>query len=554
MNFPHDFASQQLIQNIGVTLLCSLAMGLILAILTASVLLFTRKSKATLRYNLLTTLLCLFTVSVCAVLYQQVNSSHLEEITSRNHLSPALSDNAFISDLNSDTSLDFKEIIRVFLTGKAQPIAMVWLLVVLFKTLQMGKGLYDLSYLRRNKVYTIGKDWQDRIEDLALQIGIRQSVKVMQSGLVKIPMVMGHFKPVILIPLGMIANIPADQVEMIVLHELAHIKRMDFFVNLLQHFVEVLFFFNPAVLWISSLIRKERENCCDDIAVRFSGSKKTYINALLSFREYQMEDSVYAVAFTQSSSLVERAKRIAFQKNTTLKLSEKVFVSVTLLLLFTFTLLLAQVSKTENEAAISQNNLQKKASDSGIFTLPAKHISDRDRSEAELLSSRSIEKLKEQVAELTTIKRLKSADSLLKLQDKLLNLNAVSLQLDTIPEYRNTLILEPIVSLQPVVHYTSGDSSRYSNYYGGYSKPTYQFEKKITLFKTIKPGIYDRILDEIGKAGVVFDRTHVQFHITNTELTVDGVKQSEEIHKQVLSKFVKKPGDTVDFTLNRDNK
>jgi beta-lactamase regulating signal transducer with metallopeptidase domain len=86
----------------------------------------------------------------------------------------------------------------------------------------------------------------------------------------------------------MLTTLPASEIEAILLHELAHIRRRDYLVNLLQSFSDIIFFFNPAVLWLSSLIRDERENCCDDIAIGEVKNKKQFIHALLSFQEYNL--------------------------------------------------------------------------------------------------------------------------------------------------------------------------------------------------------------------------------------------------------------------------
>ena len=110
------------------------------------------------------------------------------------------------------------------------------------------------------------------------------------------PVVIGHLKPVILIPLGCLAGLPADQVEAILLHELAHIRRSDYFVNFLQNITESIFFFNPGLLWISSLIKEERENCCDDIALEQTKNKRGLVQALISFKEQELYGSGSALA------------------------------------------------------------------------------------------------------------------------------------------------------------------------------------------------------------------------------------------------------------------
>ena len=93
-------------------------------------------------------------------------------------------------------------------------------------------------------------------------------------------MVIGHLKPVLLLPIGLVAGLPADEVEALLAHELAHVMRRDYLVNVLQNLVEILYFFHPGVRWISAAVRQEREHCCDDFAVALCGDAQNYARAL----------------------------------------------------------------------------------------------------------------------------------------------------------------------------------------------------------------------------------------------------------------------------------
>ena len=138
-------------------------------------------------------------------------------------------------------------------------------------------------------------------------------------------MVIGYFKPVILFPASALTALAPAEIEAILLHELAHIYRKDFLINILQRITEIIFFFNPAVLWISSLIKEERENCCDDIAVRETKDKKQFIHALVSFQEHNA--SGYAPSFSgRKKFLLNRVKRIITNNNKTLNNMEKTFL------------------------------------------------------------------------------------------------------------------------------------------------------------------------------------------------------------------------------------
>ena len=107
-----------------------------------------------------------------------------------------------------------------------------------------------------------------------------QPVVLLESCLAEVPVVIGYLRPAILIPAGMLTGLPAAQIEAILLHELAHIRRADYLVALAQSAVEGLLFYHPAVWWISGVLRAERENCCDDFAIAIQGDPHAYATAL----------------------------------------------------------------------------------------------------------------------------------------------------------------------------------------------------------------------------------------------------------------------------------
>ena len=159
------------------------------------------------------------------------------------------------------------EQLGLFLDANSPWIVSGWLIILVFK---LGKMIVDMMYLsrlRNHKISAPGDEWIIKLQSLGDELGIRKKVSLLQSALVKVPVVMGHFKPVILVPVGILTGLPAAEVEAVLLHELAHIRRHDYLVNFIQRAAEMLFFFNPALLWVSSLLRIERENCCDDIAI-----------------------------------------------------------------------------------------------------------------------------------------------------------------------------------------------------------------------------------------------------------------------------------------------
>src|SRR5688500_19438873 len=113
----------------------------------------------------------------------------------------------------------------------------------------------------------------------------------------------------------MLSQLSPPQVETILLHELAHIRRRDFAMNLLQRFAECIFFFNPFIVWISSRIREEREACCDDIVMEHISNKRSYLEALVSFRQPDFMVQGHAMALGRNNNLLNRVKRIITQEN-----------------------------------------------------------------------------------------------------------------------------------------------------------------------------------------------------------------------------------------------
>jgi len=185
-------------------------------------------------------------------------------------------------------------------------IVLCWGVGVLILSLRLLGGGWMSHRLKRAGTSPLPAAWQRRVRDLAQHQGIRHSVEVVTSTVAAIPMVVGVFRPVILIPVATFLGLSQHQLEAILLHELAHVRRYDNLVNLLQRLVETAFFFHPAVWWVSRCIRTEREYCCDDDAV--AGSDPiAYAAALASLEE--MRSPALAAAAT-SGSLLARVRRL----------------------------------------------------------------------------------------------------------------------------------------------------------------------------------------------------------------------------------------------------
>ena len=129
-------------------------------------------------------------------------------------------------------------------------------------------------------VQPVPPEWQTLFAQLKARARVSGPVRFLISSLIEVPSVVGWLKPVVLIPAGALTGLPPEQIEALLLHELAHIRRRDYLVNILQNTAEALLFYHPAVWWVSGHIRTERELCCDDVAVSLTGDALAYAQAL----------------------------------------------------------------------------------------------------------------------------------------------------------------------------------------------------------------------------------------------------------------------------------
>ncbi len=158
----------------------------------------------------------------------------------------------------------------------------------------------------RTGVSGLSAEWMERAERLAARLGVEGRARIFESTAVTVPMVFGWVKPVVLLPACALSGLTVGQVEALLAHELAHVRRHDYLVNLVQTALESLLFYHPAVWWVSGRVRRERELCCDEVAVAVCGDRWVYSTALL-----RMEETRVALAMAANGgSLQERIGRL----------------------------------------------------------------------------------------------------------------------------------------------------------------------------------------------------------------------------------------------------
>ncbi len=205
----------------------------------------------------------------------------------------------------------------------------------------------------------------------AAQIGIRMKIEIWLSNHVDVPATIGFIKPIILIPLASVNHLTASQLEAIILHELSHIKRNDYFVNLMITVIETILFFNPFIVLFIKIIKRERENCCDDFVLQYQYDAHSYASALLQLEQSRKNNLSFALgAVSGRKQLLSRIKRIMGATNSgSFNYSRRLFtLLITTALLFSFACLLPSTLKNGREKMSLVKN------DMRIFNLPKSDV------------------------------------------------------------------------------------------------------------------------------------------------------------------------------------
>ncbi len=289
MNIATMILPQRMVEALGWTLFHSLWQGALAALAFAVILYFSRRASARTRYGLgLAVLALMLLISV---------------LTFRNHYraagpaaAPGLPAMAAANPANVTlplvraTGQEPSRLQRVsaffsdYFSRHLPLLVTLWLLGVLFLTLRFSGGMLYLQRLKYKQNRLLPPPWPDRLQQLAEKAGLKRPLQLLESLRLRTPVVVGHLKPVLLLPVGLAAGLPVDEVEALLAHELAHVVRRDYLVNVLQNLVEILYFFHPGLRWISAGVRQEREHCCDDFAVALCGDAQSYARALASLQ------------------------------------------------------------------------------------------------------------------------------------------------------------------------------------------------------------------------------------------------------------------------------
>lgn len=206
--------------------------------------------------------------------------------------------------------MTFEEQVSQAIDPYLRTLVIAWCLGVIACSLRPLIGWRMVSRLRSVGTSKPSQEIVALFSRVSTRLQIKRSVEILESTVAKTPLMVGYVRPVVLLPVSLVANIPVSQLEAILAHELAHVRRHDFAVNLLQTLFETLFFYHPAIWWLSHRMRIEREHCCDDLVVRTLDNRAEYGRALIAVERLRSEAPSLAIA-ASDGSLLARIRRIA---------------------------------------------------------------------------------------------------------------------------------------------------------------------------------------------------------------------------------------------------
>jgi len=204
--------------------------------------------------------------------------------------------------------LSFTDQLNQFINSNIPLLVSVWVIGLILFSIRLAGGWYYLSQLRNSAAEVKNERLILMVNTISEKLNLRSKVIVAETTEVIAPILVGVFKPMVLFPVAYLAQLSSDETEAVLAHELAHVKRHDYWINILQSVVESFYFFNPFIWWLSTKMREEREHCCDDLAVKLTGRPKIYAETLAAVQEIQI--SKLAVGFNGRGKLVARVKRL----------------------------------------------------------------------------------------------------------------------------------------------------------------------------------------------------------------------------------------------------
>src|SRR6187401_1485833 len=226
---------------------------------------------------------------------------------------------SLVSETNSITSFYNTGLISndnwKYFASKILPYAsLIYLIVLIAPVWQFIRNYRFVQMIRNTGIKKIDVAWRMYVKRTSVAMGIARDVKIWLSELVTSPVTIGYLKPIILIPVAAINNLTPHQIEAVILHELSHIYRYDYFLNLILSFIKTVLYFNPFVKLLIKSVEKEREHSCDEMVLQFQYKPGEYASALLRLEQNKHRQMVLAAA-GKNQDLLHRIESILGMRN-----------------------------------------------------------------------------------------------------------------------------------------------------------------------------------------------------------------------------------------------
>jgi beta-lactamase regulating signal transducer with metallopeptidase domain/peptidoglycan/xylan/chitin deacetylase (PgdA/CDA1 family) len=410
------FIESKLVQDLGWTLIHSVwQIALISAVLFLALKAFTKLS-AEARYLLSVSALVLAFILPAMTFIQfsgtparliSANAGYEQTIAGKNDVNRLQSeaveapagDPAAIPSPGQAPFLSFASALQNFFDRNLAhriPLAVgLWLLGLALFALRLTGGIWQLHRYKTREVSLPEADWQLKFELLCERLGVPQPVRFLTSNLVETPIVAGWLKPVILVPAALFLQIHPRELEIIIAHELIHIRRYDPLVNLAQSAMEILFFYHPCIWWLSAHIRKEREFAADARVLEiFSDSHLTYANALANLEEIRLLTNNHIPSIATAANggnLMQRIQKI-LQKNTETRITNSAW-SAGLAILLISAVLITVFSFNSTVFVNAQNKTKNRKLAIGFVSIPPVDRSENPPKDADATARLMIAKL-----------------------------------------------------------------------------------------------------------------------------------------------------------------
>lgn len=327
--------SEETIRSLGLTLLDSLWQGAALLFVCGGLLWLLRNRSSRVRYYVV--LAGLLALPIMTVVTFTGHSSVDTDVSARSPNELLLPDELPLAEVEAlpETTLSLVDKWHGWAQANAPYISFIWAIGFALFAFRLTGGFYLVHRLKRNSKIPLDDYWVSKVRSMCKELGIKLSVELRQSTKLTSPIVMGYLKPIVIFPIGLLQGLPTDQVEAILLHELAHIKRYDYLINVFVSLLQVVFFYHPAYWWLQSQLDSEREYSCDDVVLSQTGNSLSLVKALAAVREFQITGQSPALGFAgHKNQLLKRVERIMKKKTRTNWLGGLISMSVLLLSFF----------------------------------------------------------------------------------------------------------------------------------------------------------------------------------------------------------------------------